>query len=83
MVIIYISHYTRGKYLGSDDPSVAWSALFNSSPLCAETTEVIAREVARAAYARSSGHVILADWNGDTHTETVLEEKGVTREVRQ
>lgn len=72
MVTVMLSHYTRGKYLGTDDKTVAWSVLFQGSPITAEITEVEARSIAHREYRGLRGPKRLTQWDGDTATETVI-----------
>lgn len=69
---VTLSHYTRGKYFGTADPTVAWSVLFNGSPITSELSEVQARDIAHKEYRGLAGPKKLVDWNGDTATETVI-----------
>ena len=76
MTTITLSHYTRGKYFGTDDKTVAWSVLVNGSPICAETIESTARTIARKAYASPLAQMRrIVEWDGDTSTETFIEGK--------
>lgn len=74
MTTIRISHYTIGKYLGTDDPTIAWSVFVNESPMCAETTETHARELAEGYFSRLK-NVNLVEWDGDTLTEIELKSR--------
>lgn len=79
MTTITLSHYTRGKYLGTDDKTVAWSVLYNGSPITAEQDEAPARQTAEREYLKAPGPKQLVEWDGDTATQKVILEKKETR----
>lgn len=69
---ITLSHYTRGKYFGTDDTTVAWCVLVDGSPICAETNEEIARALANTTFNQARVPKSIFDWDGDAAIETAM-----------
>lgn len=70
MTTVTISQYT----LQEGDP-MSYSCLVNGSPVCAvKRSYAEAAEIGRVCYHQTRAPKRLVHWNGDTSTETLLDE---------